>query len=394
VVTNESFTNNELQLYDEISKLKKKIAVLTTVIRLTIMLLRISKFRLDAHQRLPEGKAKEKILNCVEGARETLPLKSILRVIHLNISRYNAWKKAQLDCRLEDRSSCPHSSPTQMLPKEVAAIRDMVTSDKYKHIPISSLSLYAQRIGKVFASASTWSKLIREYGWRRPRQRLYPAKPKVGVRATKPNEYWHLDVTIIKLLDGTKVYIHAVIDNFSRMILGYHVAEKLEPYGTCKILIDAAKHLKEKADSPKIVTDKGIENVNDLVDDFLDFAQLKRILAQVEVSFSNSMIESFWRSLRHNWLYLHTLDSIAAIRRLVDFYVKEHNDSVPHAAFKGQTPSEVYFGHSENTIKNLEEVRQLSRQKRFETNRAISCDECIDERTSNNNPIILKQSTQ
>ena len=167
VMTNEYFTNNELQLYDEISKLKKKIAVLTTVIRLTIMLLRISKFRLDAHQRLPEGKAKEKILNCVEGARETLPLKSILRVIHLNISRYNAWKKAQLDCRLEDRSSCPHSSPTQMLPKEVAAIRDMVTSDKYKHIPISSLSLYAQRIGKVFASASTWSKLIREYGWRR-----------------------------------------------------------------------------------------------------------------------------------------------------------------------------------------------------------------------------------
>jgi hypothetical protein len=36
---------------------------------------------------------------------------------------------------------------------------------------------------------------------------------------------------------------------------------------------------------------------------------IRRVLAQVEVSFSNSMIEAFWRSLRHQWLYLHSLAS-------------------------------------------------------------------------------------
>jgi len=51
---------------------------------------------------------------------------------------------------------------------------------------------------------------------------------KQGVRATKPNEYWHIDVTIIKLLDGTKVYLHAVIDNLSRRILAWKVALRLE----------------------------------------------------------------------------------------------------------------------------------------------------------------------
>ena len=48
---------------------------------------------------------------------------------------------------------------------------------------------------------STWSWLVREGEWRRPRRRLYPAKPKVGIRADAPNELWHIDVTIIKLLD-------------------------------------------------------------------------------------------------------------------------------------------------------------------------------------------------
>jgi hypothetical protein len=48
---------------------------------------------------------------------------------------------------------------------------------------------------------------------------------------------------------------------------------------------------------------------------------LRRVLAQVEVTFSNSMIEAFWRSLKHSWIYLHSLDTVGALRRLVEFYV-------------------------------------------------------------------------
>jgi putative transposase len=78
--------------------------------------------------------------------------------------------------------------------------------------------LYAQRIGSVVASPSTWSRLVRECGWRRPRRRVYPAKPKVGIRANAPNELWHIDVTIIKLLDGTRAYLHAALLHGAAMI--------------------------------------------------------------------------------------------------------------------------------------------------------------------------------
>ena len=36
---------------------------------------------------------------------------------------------------------------------------------------------------------------------------------------------WHIDTTVIRLLDGTRAYLHAVIDNFSRRILAFRVAE-------------------------------------------------------------------------------------------------------------------------------------------------------------------------
>jgi len=66
-------------------------------------------------------------------------------------------------------------------------------------------------------------------------------------------------------------------------------------------------------------------------------------LAFTELKFSNSMIEAWWRSLKHQWLFLHPLDSVTTVRRLVAFYVDEHNRVLPHSAFRGQTPDEMYF---------------------------------------------------
>jgi transposase-like protein len=44
----------------------------------------------------------------------------------------------------------------------------MVTSPDYRHVPTGTLSVLAQRLGKVWASPSTWYRLVRQKGWRRP----------------------------------------------------------------------------------------------------------------------------------------------------------------------------------------------------------------------------------
>jgi transposase InsO family protein len=100
-------------------------------------------------------------------------------------------------------------------------MQEMVESNHHRHMSLRGLALHAQRIGKVIASPSTWYRLVREAAWRRPRNRVYPTKPKIGIRAKTPGELLHLDVTIVKLLDGTRAYLHAVIDNYSRKILAW-----------------------------------------------------------------------------------------------------------------------------------------------------------------------------
>ena len=109
----------------------------------------------------------------------------------------------------------------------VLVLDQPITSGDYRHVPTGTLAMFAQRMGKVFASASTWYRLVREKQWRRPRQRVHPRKPKVGVRASKSNEIWHIDTTVIRLLDGSRAYLHAVIDNFSRRIPRFEVKRRM-----------------------------------------------------------------------------------------------------------------------------------------------------------------------
>jgi hypothetical protein len=103
---------------------------------------------------------------------------------------------------------------------------------------------------------------------------------------------------------------------------------------------------------------------------------LRRLLAFTELKFSNSMIEAWWRSLKHQWLFLHPLDSVTTVRRLVAFYVDQHNRVLPHSAFHGQTPNEMYFGTGEAVAADLRSGAAAARRTRLEVNRLASCETC------------------
>ena len=146
---------------------------------------------------------------------------------------------------------------------------------------------------------------------------------------------WHIDTTVIRLLDGTHAYVHAVIDNFSRRILAWHVAGAFTPGNRVTVLLAASQGAAASGRVPVVLADAGVENVNAQVDELLATGVLRRLLAMTELKFSNSLIEACWRSIKHHWLFLHALDSVATVRRLVAFYVDEHNRVLPHSPFGG-----------------------------------------------------------
>ena len=179
VVSADVLALDQKQLQAQVLALERRIRFLLAVIRLAFLLVRLSGFRLDS-QRVPDGNAKRSILSAIANAQKAIPLAVALRVLRLSPSRYHAWRRLDDDCPLDDRPSCPRSTPAQLTAGEISTIGKMVTDESFRHMPLRALALHAQRIARAFASPSTWARLVREHGWLRPRRRLYPPKPKAG----------------------------------------------------------------------------------------------------------------------------------------------------------------------------------------------------------------------
>ncbi len=65
------------------------------------------------------------------------------------------------------------------------------------------------------------------------------------------------------------------------------------------------------------------------------------------------------------------------MQRLVAFYVEAHNDVMPHSAFDGQTPNEVFFETGGAVVANLAAKRVQAQTERTAWNRSAGCGVCI-----------------
>ncbi len=65
------------------------------------------------------------------------------------------------------------------------------------------------------------------------------------------------------------------------------------------------------------------------------------------------------------------------MRRLIAFYVKAHNDVMPHSAFDGQTPDEVFIGTGDAVVAKLAAKRAQAQTERMARNRSAGCGVCI-----------------
>ena len=155
-----------------------------------------------------------------------------------------------------------------------------------------------------------------------------------------PNQVWSVDITYIKLHRG-HMYLTAIIDWYSRKIMGWELSDTLD---TRPILV-AVKEAVDKYGTPAIInSDQGSQFTSD------DYKQLLRDLG-IRQSMDgksrwadNIMIERWFRSLKYESLYISEYKTPRELRQLVREYITEYNTVRPHEALEYRTPEEVYAG--------------------------------------------------
>ena len=159
-----------------------------------------------------------------------------------------------------------------------------------------------------------------------------------NIEMTHPNQVWMVDLTYIKF-KSRFVYLIALIDVYSRYVVGWCLAETMHTEGCLTALKQALKIAK-----PEIINnDQGSQ-----------FTSWPWILSLIEVGIKISMdgkgrcldnvyIERFWRSIKYEAIHLNEYDCLKQLSNGIKQYINFYNNKRYHQSLNYETPASIYF---------------------------------------------------
>lgn len=153
----------------------------------------------------------------------------------------------------------------------------------------------------------------------------------------RANQVWCADITYIPMTHGF-MYLIAIMDWFSRYVLAWEISNSMETYFCLEALERALS-----SEKPLIFnTDQGSQFTSER------FTQ-KLLTSEVQISmdgrgrvFDNIFIERLWRTLKYEYVYLHSPDDGLALWRGLTNYFQFYNFERSHQSLGYRTPAEVY----------------------------------------------------
>lgn len=155
----------------------------------------------------------------------------------------------------------------------------------------------------------------------------------------RPDQVWCADITYIPMPGGS-AYLCAVMDWYSRKVLGWAVSNTMD---TALCLSALNQALRSTGKIPDIFnTDQGCQ--------FTSGEWTGRLLAPgIKISMDgrgrwmdNVFIERLWRSVKYEEIYLHEHATLPALETGLDRWFTRYNTWRPHEALGNRTPHDVY----------------------------------------------------
>lgn len=159
-----------------------------------------------------------------------------------------------------------------------------------------------------------------------------------GLEINRSNQVWEIDITYICMEKGF-MYLTAIIDVYSRYIVGWGLHNSLHAENVIEVLDRAMAH----NGKPEILnSDQGSQFtcerwVNKLNEHNIQISMDGRGRAT-----DNIYIERFWRTLKQDWVYSHPADNGTELWAGIKWYIEFYNKEKTHQGIGRQIPERVY----------------------------------------------------
>lgn len=165
---------------------------------------------------------------------------------------------------------------------------------------------------------------------------------------TRPNEVWAGDITYIRINDGW-VYLAAILDMYSRKIVGWSMNEHIDG----ALVIRALERAVRARPAPLMHhSDRGSQYAGHDYQARLKFYGIKPSMSRSGNPYDNAMMESFFGTLKAEEVRGQTYTSGAEARAAIFSYIEAfYNTTRIHTSLAGGTPSliEKVFSKKEKT---------------------------------------------
>ena len=153
-----------------------------------------------------------------------------------------------------------------------------------------------------------------------------------------PNQVWVSDITYFKYNEKS-YYICVIIDLYARKVIGYKVGKK----NSTQLIRSTLKQAYEARlpDSSLIFhTDRGSNYCSKTLNDYVKALGLVRSFSRPYVPYDNSVIESFFASMKREELYRKKYRTENELYQSIDEYMEFYNTCRPHSRIQYKTPEQ------------------------------------------------------
>jgi len=169
----------------------------------------------------------------------------------------------------------------------------------------------------------------------KPRRRIKRDRPDELSEPVAINQVWSMDFMSDSLNDGRKFRTFNVLDDYNREGLGIEVDFSLPSARVIRTL----EHIIEWRGKPLALRcDNGPEYISQQLIDWTALKQITLLYIQPGKPTQNAYVERFNRTVRHEWLDLHSFDSIGQAQLLATQWLWIYNNERPHTAIGGIPP--------------------------------------------------------